>query len=609
MAAYDRVHLSELFSSHKEADHLLIHPPNWYSDQGIELHTKARVERIDPLEHRVHLANGHQLTYERLVLATGSRVTVPDIPGIRSARVHVYRSVEDLEQISQHARPGLRVAVLGAGLLGIELAAAIRERGCEVELIEQAPRLLPRHLDADASQALMDELAPMSIEVRSSVQVDAVYPMPAGIQIELIGGASVYADMLVVTTGVRPRDELAREAGIACDRHGGVIVDDALETSAPDVFAIGECVNHRGRMYGQVAPGYAMAEVLASRLEGGDRNFEGTPFSARLKVQSVSVSMMGESESGDLETRAVVWKGPAHYRRVLLRAGRIIGATAVGEWSQLSQIQAAIGSASSIRWVQERRFLKKGDLFGDSATKPIASWPDAATVCSCTGVTCGALRAAYADGCRSVEKLAMRTGASRVCGSCSPLLAELCGERALPSAPSASRSLVAASVLGLVAFLVLLLANPIPLARSVIQPFPWDILWRDGVARQLTGYAVVLLAVASLTLTVRKRVRRFSRGSYGFWRSTHAVLGVGALAMVGLHTGMQLGEHMNRALLLCFLGVAVLGSASGLSVALERRLHPYWGGRLRRGVTLGHLLTLSPFVVLLGFHVFKVYYF
>jgi nitrite reductase (NADH) large subunit len=606
--AYDRIRLSELFGSERSLENLQIRPREWYASVGIELHTKERVESIFRDEQKVATSSGRRIPYQRLVLATGAAPIRPAVPGMVGSAVKVYRSAGDRESIAREARAGARVAILGGGLLGIELADALVRRGCEVILVEQAPRLLPRQLESSAAALLEANVRARGIDVRCARTLMRAVAGSDGVRLGLAEGASIEADLLVVCAGVRPRDELARSADLACHRRGGVLVDDTLTTSDPMISAIGECAVHRDVAYGTVAPGYAMAEVLAERLAGRRARFEGTPFSARLKLEGLDVAVIGESQAADPGTRAVTLRKDAMYRRLVLRDGRLVGAIAVGPWSALPRLQEAIARRARLRASGERRFATSGDPFRAGAARSIAAWPDHAIVCTCTGTTCAALRGARAAGCASAQQLREATGASSVCGSCRPLLEELCGESATPLALRRG-ALAAGAVAATVLVVALLALPPIAMLETVQLRIAWDQLWRAGVYRQLSGFVLVAALVASIGLSLRKRVPRVRVGSYEGWRSVHASLGAGTVALAALHTGLRLGEHGDRALMLSFLALACAGVIAAAAAVLESRLGPAWGGYARRVSTWMHIFALYPLPVLLGFHVFKVYYF
>jgi nitrite reductase (NADH) large subunit len=253
------------------------------------------------------------------------------------------------------------------------------------------------------------------------------------------------------------------------------------------------------------------------------------------------------------------------------------------------------------------RFRLQGRLYAEEELTSVVHWPAATTVCNCTGVTRGALGAVIAQGCESVEALAARTGASSVCGSCRPLLAELVGAGA-PAPQRGWKWLLGACGVALPATLALALIVLIPYAATVQVPWQWDVLWRDAFWKQVTGYTVVGLSALILLLSLRKRVRRFTLGDFPIWRIAHAVLGVLTLAGLAVHTGGRLGSNMNFALIASFLGVVTVGSAAGGVIALEHRLGAA-AARLRRTWTWAHILFFWPIPLLLALHVLKTYYF
>ena len=295
------------------------------------------------------------------------------------------------------------------------------------------------------------------------------------------------------------------------------------------------------------------------------------------------------------------------YRKLVTLRGRLVGATAVGECPEMSRLQQSVLSHKRLWPWQIVRFRLTGRLYPEQELASIVHWPDAATVCNCTGVTRGALGAALAAGCCTVEALAARTGASSVCGSCRPLLAELAG--AAPAAPERGwKWLLGASGVALPLVLALALVVLIPYAATVQVPWQWDVLWRDGFWKQVSGFTVLGLSALILLLSLRKRVRRFTLGGFPAWRVAHAVLGVATLAGLAVHTGGRLGSNMNFALIASFLGLVAVGSAAGGVIALEHRLGAA-AARLRRTWTWAHILLFWPIPILLVMHVLKTYYF
>ena len=617
LPAYDRVHLARVLNGEPSAD-LVLRDRTWFADRGITLRLTTRVAVIDRVAREVETADGERLGWDRLVLATGSAVRVPPLAGLADPRVIPFRSVDDAERLLLAVRAAAhdrapRVAVLGGGLLGIELAQILGDRGAKVEILEAASHLLSQQLDVPAAARLREQLQKRGIAVHLGARARALDAGPDGVRIPLALNAAnatpspVRADVVLLATGVRPRDELATAAKLACDPRGGVKVDRTLRTSDPHIYAVGECVWHRGTRYGLVAPGFEMAEVAAQRLMGRAATFRDSPRIAKLKLDRYPVACAGDGLVDSGGVRALVKEGPGYYRRLVLRRGRLIGAVIAGEWRDADRVFEAVVGRERFRTRHIERFRSGRDVFPEARTRGLDVLPDHAPLCTCTGTTCGALRAAVQDGCRTVEALSERTGAGSVCGTCRPRLGVLLG---MPSARmETDRPLLAATFLALALVLVTLLATPIALAGSVQESNVFDGLWRDGAAKQLTGFLLAGLCALSLVLSLRKRVPRIRMGRYRTWRVVHATLGIGTLVAAGVHTGFRLGANLDRVLMVTFLALALLGGVAAGLTALEGRLPPAAASTCRRTSTKAHVLLFWPFPLLVIFHALKAFYF
>jgi len=608
--AYDRVHLTEVLTG-RDPESLELGGDAWCAEHEIEWHGKAVVETIDLPRRTVSSSCGHVLRFDRLVFATGSAPILPTIPGSELPGVFTYRTADDAVAIAAaattSARGGGRAVVVGGGLLGLEVANAIRELGCPVTILERGPRLMPRQLDSGASERLSEAVLARGFGLELAAAVRGLSGSEGDLEIDLEGGWTLAADFVVLAVGVRPRDELAASAGIACHPGGGIIVDEALETSTRGVFAIGECARHDDTLYGLVAPARAMAAALAGQLLGDSTPFGGITPATRLKLPGIEVSIVGESLSARPGDRVLTWGDERRYRCLTVNEGRLRGAISVGGWEAWPAVQEAVARGARIRLAHERRFRDIGEPWRRTDARPIDRWPDAAIVCSCTGVDCGALRAAMTAGARTPTALASATQASTVCGSCEPQLAELCGTPETAE-KGADRGLLLAAGLGLAATVAIATSPPIPVVES-IQSFGYDELWRSSLARKVTGFTTLGLCIASLTLSLRKRFPALRAGAFASWRRLHAGLGIAALLGVGLHTGLRLGARLDLALMITFLGLSALGAAAGAIAALERRLSLVAGGQLRRLGRAAHVVVFWPFVVLVSFHVLKVFWF
>jgi nitrite reductase (NADH) large subunit len=607
--AYDRVNLAQIVRG-KPVDSLTLSPIDWYAAAGISLTLGAPVLRCSLAARTVSTAAG-DIPFDVLVFATGSRPIVPSVEGISRAGVHVYRNARDAqdlrEQALRHRDGDLPALIIGAGLLGLEAAAVLSELGMGVELVESSSHLLPRQLDASCAERVERAVVRAGHQLHKRTRVVGISGDAGGLSVELEGGASRQVAFVVVAAGVRPCDEVAKAAGLACDLFGGIEVDDGLSCSAADVYAIGECARHRGLAFGLVAPGYQMAEVLAQRLAGHNARFEGATTSTHLKSRDVEVSAIGESNVSDLATQNFEYEVGPDYRKLVVHRGRLVGAAVIGDWKDLPLVQQAIAERRRMSSRHLTRFETGRPLFG-SATLNLARWPADAPVCSCTGTTCGALRKAHARGARTADALTLETGAGSVCGGCRPLLLSLCGaDQALQT--STSTLFQIATAFAVVVGLGAAVGPAVPYLESVQHAIAWDDLWRQAWLKQLTGFSLVTVTLVGLAVSARRRWGWFQRFDHRALRTFHVVNGALLLFVLALHTGFRMGANLDLVLSIAFSASILVGAGSALAAIFEQRLGSGLGAKLRRRVTQIHVWVVWPLPVLTAAHVAKVYFF
>ena len=549
------------------------------------------VASVDPHQRTVLDASGHVQPYSQLVFATGSKAHTPPLEGMSLDGVHTFRDLTDAQQLFIRGIRSRCTVVLGGGLLGIEAARAMRRFDTRVILVESGTRLMSRQLDEGASTRLAQHLQSMKIAVELGQGAVRILGTNCVAAVELVDGRRLECDTVVVATGIRPATRLARAAGIAVAR--GIWVDDQMRTSDHHVYAVGECAEHRGIVHGLLAPGLEQAAVAAANICGESSSYHGSTAAVRLKVVDLPVFSIGVTAPEDMPegARPRVYENERTYSRLVTHHDRLIGALQVGSETQVGRLQRAVVQQRAIRPWHLLRFALTGRLWPDETEQQVSAWPESTAVCNCTGITRGQLTNAIASGCASVDALAQKTGASTVCGSCKPLLAQMLGSTAV------ARPIEAAMTLQLWSGIALVLA--------VILVAPWDLPWRDSFYKQLSGYGLLGMTLLALTMSLRKRVKTFSAGRFVGWRSLH--VSVGALAVIALlvHTGGRVGSNLNLLLLSTFVGLIGLGVATALVMAAEHRL----GARVRARWYWLHLLLFWPVPALLGVHVLKSYYF
>lgn len=608
-AAYDRVNLTKFFEL-DDSDDLLLASKDWYAQHDITLHTNRRILKLDTAQKLVVDESGEEHSYGDCVLATGSSAFVPPIEGVDADNVFVYRTIKDIERIKQAAETAKSGVVIGGGLLGLEAAQVLKDFDLQTCIVQAANTLMSRQLNEDGGSYLLREVAELGMSVRLTTNTQRIVPTAHGLDLELNKGEPLSADLVVIAAGIKPRDELAVDAGLSTATRGGIIVNNRLQTDDPNVYAIGECASHKGKVYGLVAPGYEMADALARSLAGKKRvRYRGSDESCRLKLLGVEVSVFGDyMQEGDYH----VHRGEKTYRSLVLKRGKLIGATVIGPWEQAAEIERAVREERRISKRLIAAFERTGDLFAELAIDNVLEWSDLTIVCNCTRTNCIQLKQAVVGGCSSVDALTESTGAGSVCGSCRPQLAQFVGDSSARFVDTASqqgwRLLIASAVVALLALAAIFFVPGLPAAESVQTGYyEFTRLWQDSLTKQITGFTIAGLSLIALLLSARKRLRFLNFGNYGFWRALHSWLGVTTLVGVFLHTGLHFGDNLNLWLLLCFLGLNLAGGLAAIAVAAERRFAGPVGGRMRALATKAHIIFFLPYPVLLGFHIAKVY--
>jgi nitrite reductase (NADH) large subunit len=429
--AYDRVQLTKYFET-RNPEALQLADQNWYRERGVRLLLGERATRVDRQRRAVLSSSGEWIAYDHAIFATGSLPFVPPIPGTNKQGVHVYRTIEDLEAIARHAGSAKRAVVLGGGLLGLEAAKAAHDMGLETHVVEFAPRLMPRQLDEGAARLLGVRIKELGVHIHLNRAVVQVLGEEAVTGIGFDDGSSLDADMLIISTGIRPRDDLARDCGLTVGNRGGIGVDDNLKTNDPNIFAIGECALHRNVVYGLVAPGYEMAETVAKSLTGEIATFQGIDQSAKLKLLGVEVASLGNpfadnaTSAGERPARSIVYEDLVHgiYKKLVVSddCKQLLGAILVGDTSEYAGLLHLVRTQAELPPAPEQLILGARDGSGGGPL-PL---PDTAQVCSCNNVTRGDICTAIKEkSCATMADLKTCTKAGTGCGGCIPLVTDL----------------------------------------------------------------------------------------------------------------------------------------------------------------------------------------
>ncbi len=434
--AYDRVHLSEFYAG-KTAEDLSMSSATWYEENNIDLHTSEMITEIDRAKKTVANHRGIKYSYDYLILATGSSAFVPPIPGVEKEGVFVYRTIEDLEAIEAYAKKlksegKAQAAVLGGGLLGLEAANAVKELGLDAHVVEFAPRLMPRQLDQGGSDILQAKIESLGLKVHVSKQTDFIQGNGAIEGLQYVDGTELKVDMLVISAGIRPRDEVAKECGLEAGLRGGIVVDNRMKTSDDSIYAIGEVALYNNMIYGLVAPGYDMASVAVSQITGEIDNLmiDHIDMSTQLKLIGTEVASFGDAlcDSNDIDAIIYENKRSGIYKRINISKDgtKLLGGILVGDSSDYNALFQIYDTAMKLPENPENLILGNRSGDGGSLLGDVMDLPDDAQICSCESVSKGAICGAIENGsCDTLGDVISCTKAGTGCGGCKPMVKDL----------------------------------------------------------------------------------------------------------------------------------------------------------------------------------------
>ncbi len=425
---YNRIMLSPVLSGEKAYEDILIHDDAWYETHGITLHRGRQVVGIDRNAKRVVAADGTVAGYDRLLVATGSVPFVVPVCGAALPGVVTYRDLDDVDAMLAAARNGSRAVVIGGGLLGLEAAAGLKAQGMDVAVLHLMPTLMERQLDPSAGYLLQKAFEDRGIAVYCKANTHAILGEARVTGVRLDDGTELPADIVVMAVGIRPNAALAKEAGLETNR--GVLVGDDMRTSDPDVFAVGECVEHRGLCYGLVAPLYEMAKVAAAQLAGdGTAVYTGSVTATKLKVTGIDLFSAGDfSEAKDRQDIVLRDAARGIYKRLVLKDNRIVGAVLYGETGDGSWFFDLLRKETDVSELRDTLIFGQS-YAGGAPLDPmaaVAALPDDAEICGCNGVCNGRLVRTITDnGLSTLADVRAHTKASASCGTCTGLVEQV----------------------------------------------------------------------------------------------------------------------------------------------------------------------------------------
>lgn len=427
--AYDRVHLSSYFSG-ASADDLIMAPIEWYANNHIDLRTNELIVKIDREQKKVISHTGSEVFYDKLILATGSAPFVPNIPGVEKKGVFVYRTLEDLEAITAQGKKVKSAAVMGGGLLGLEAAKAVMDMGLKTHVVEFSSRLMPRQLDEAGAAMLKSKLEALNISIHLNKCTKQINGNGKLTSLSFTDGSELAVDMLIISAGIRPRDELARGCGLKIATNGGVEVNGFLQTNDENIYAIGEVAAYQNMIYGLVAPGYEMATQVVNHITGSPvKPFDGYDMSTKLKLIGTEVGSFGVPFGEEETTRPIIFEdtNKGIYKRINISSdGKcLLGGILVGDAKDYNMLLQMVQNNMPLPPNPEDILLGARDGKGPVAGG-IESLPDAAQICSCENVSKGDICKAITEkGLSQVAEIKACTKAGTGCGGCLPMVSDL----------------------------------------------------------------------------------------------------------------------------------------------------------------------------------------
>ncbi|TNC96381.1 MAG: nitrite reductase (NAD(P)H) large subunit [Stygiobacter sp.] len=424
---YNRIMLSSVLAGEKRIDDIVINPLSWYAENGITLHTGDPVVAIDTAAKTVTAASGLCVAYDKLLLATGSKPLMPPLPGLDLPGVVAFRDIADTDKMLAAAQAKQRAVVIGGGLLGLEAAWGLKRRGMPVALVHLMPTLMERQLDVEAGTLLQRDLSERGLHFFTQAQTERVMGETRAEGLVLADGRTIPADLVVVAIGIRPNIDMGKAADLDINR--GILVGDDMATSNPDIYAVGECVEHNGQVFGLVAPIWEQAKVCAARLAGDQIAAYATPaLSTRLKITGIDVFSAGKLAAEDDADEEVIFRDASKgvYRKLVVREGKLVGAVMYGDVADGGWYFDLIKGERDIAQSRDhlifgQGFAEQGCCGGAKAGLDVASMADDSQVCGCNGVSKGAIVKAITEkGLTSLDEVRAHTKASASCGMCTP---------------------------------------------------------------------------------------------------------------------------------------------------------------------------------------------
>jgi len=603
---YNRVKLTELFFN-KEVEEVEI-TQSLKDDKHTTVLYGLEVLSIDAEQNTIHDSIGDTQHYSKLILATGSKPKIPNKVQNALEGIFTYRSISDAEKLAARVVRSRNMVILGGGLLGIEAAYALKKYNTNVTLINRGDKLLSGYLDERSSSMLIEKLESHGIQVKLNCSITKVEGIERISSVILTQKSEeVLCDTLVIAAGISPNIELAYTAPLMFNN--GVIVNDHMQSSNPNVYAIGECAEHDGNVYGFVAPALEQASVAAYHIANPNSEFEYTHSIAatHLKVLDLPIVSIGDLTFYNYK---LVYENEKKgtYRKLYLHNNKVVAAIGVGEWQEANLLQDEIKKKKTLYMWERLSFVKTGSIYITNSSS-VLDWPEDKIVCNCKQISRKKLSYAVESGCETLQALSHCTQAGTVCGSCKPLLTQLLNvAETSEEDENTAKWLKIGAAVAMVLTLLFLLLPEIPTPQSV-QDFSLYPMVIDPLMRQITGFSMLGLSVLMLLLSLKRLMPTMMPSSFIFWRGFHISLGVLLPLILFFHTGASMGENFNYIFAFIFVITLLSGSIAAFIIAQDILKPASFYRPFKSAITKFHIYALWALPVMVGFHILSFYYF
>jgi len=428
---YNRILLSNVLNGTQDPSDIFLNPLGWYAENNITLHAPSRIVDINRYAREVIANDGSHTPYDKLIIATGSRAFIPPMEGLQTPDgddkhgVFVFRTIDDCHKIAGYATKCRRAVVIGGGLLGLEAARGLINFGVEVHVIHISGWLMNNQLDPQAGAILKNAMQKMGVHVHLNKATARILGDDSATGLEFKDGTTLDCDMVVISTGIKPNAEIGHAAGLTVER--AIVTDNQMRSvDDPDIYVVGECAQHRGKVYGLVAPLWEQGQVLADHITGRNLNaaYHGSKIATKLKVMGVEVASMGVTEGTDEHDEVVTFADPKRgsYKKLIIRDGMLIGAIMLGDLSKVAYLMQAFDRGTPL---PEERLSLLFDIGAPATATTMLEMPDSAQICNCNGVSKAQIRKCVEGGKRSLKLVMEGTRAGMGCGSCKKLVEEV----------------------------------------------------------------------------------------------------------------------------------------------------------------------------------------